>query len=77
MSRTVTAMLNVATCSHGKENDGGFTAVLEGAEFTFPACGRLHRATRDKYEVDAKWQEAERIAAERLERLAKARAARK
>lgn len=77
MSANETALLNVETCSHGKKNDGGITAVAEGAEFTFPACGRLHRATRDKYEVDARWTEEQRIAAERRERLARARAARK
>lgn len=77
MTRTETPLLNVETCSHGKKNDGGITAVLEGAAFTFPACGRQHVATRDKYEVDARWTEEQRIAAERRERLAKAREARR
>lgn len=72
-----TPLLNVETCSHGKKNDGGITAVAEGAEFTFPACGRLHRATRDKYEIDPRWTEEQRIAAERRERLARAREARR
>jgi len=77
MSANETPLLNVATCSHGKKNDGGITAVMEGAAFTFPACGRQHVATRDKYEVDAQWTEEQRIAAERRERLARAREARK
>jgi len=77
MSRNETALLNIETCSHGKKNDGGFTAVIEGAEFSFPACGRYHKATLDKYEVDAKWLEEQRVAEERRERLALARAARR
>lgn len=72
-----TPLLNVTTCSHGKTNDGGISAVLEGAYFSFPACGRAHQATRDKYEVDAKWLEEQRIAEERRERLALAREARR
>ena len=75
--KTETPLLNVRTCHHGKKNDGGFSAVQEGCYFSFPACGRTHRATRDKYEVDAKWLEEQRIAEERRQRLALARAARR
>lgn len=74
---TETPLLNVETCSHGKKNDGGFTAVAEGAEFTFPACGRLHRATRDKYEVDAKWLEEQAKWEARRAHLARIREARR
>ncbi|QUH01427.1 hypothetical protein HUO13_11945 [Saccharopolyspora erythraea] len=72
-----TPLLNVETCSHGKTNDGGITAVQEGVFFTFPACGRAHQATRDKYEVDTAWLEEQRIADERRARLALAREARR
>lgn len=66
-------LLNVRICSHGKHNDGGFVAVQEGARFSFPACGRLHVATRDKYEIDPDWIEEQ----ERLEKMrARARVAR-
>ena len=72
-----TPLLTVQTCSHGRKNDGGYSAVMEGAYFSFPACGRAHRATRDKYSIDAKWLEEQRIAEERRARLAKAREARR
>ena len=66
-------LLNVRTCHHGKTNDGGFSAVQEGARFSFPACGRMHLATRDRYDVDPSWiSEQERLA----ELRARARAAR-
>lgn len=68
--------LLVATCSHGKQNDGGFGAVLEGAAFTFPNCGRNHVATRDKYEVDPEWVREQEYQSMMRERAAKARAAR-
>lgn len=62
----VTPLLNVRVCSHGKTNDGGFVAVPESVEFMFPACGRKHRATRDKYDVDEQWlEEQEKLRAAR------------
>lgn len=76
-STNETPLLNVETCSHGKKNDGGFSTAPEGTAFYFPACGRQHVATRDKYEVDERWTEEQRIAAERRERLALAREARR
>lgn len=69
-------LLVVTTCHHGKKNDGGIISVQEGCYFTFPACGRLHQATRDKYEVDPVWT-AEQVYLEKMrERAAKARSAR-
>ena len=69
-------LLVVRTCSHGKKNDGGIVSVQEGCYFSFPACGRLHQATQDKYEIDPAWT-AEQVRLEMMrERAAKARAAR-
>lgn len=65
-----TVILDVSTCSHGVKNDGGFRGVPEGASFTFPACGRKHVATRDKYNLDPQYVEDQ----ERLE-IMRARAA--
>lgn len=71
-----TPLLNVATCSHGRTNDGGFTTAPEGSAFSFPACGRQHVATRDKYEIDDRWVAEQEKLAELRARAAKARAAR-
>lgn len=69
-------LLVVSTCSHGKANDGGIISVQEGCYFSFPACGRLHQATRDKYEIDPAWTEEQVYLEMMRERAAKARAAR-
>lgn len=68
--------LVVRVCSHGKQNDGGYTAVPSGTVFSFPACGRTHVATQDKYEIDPRWVKEQEYLKEMRERAAKARAAR-
>lgn len=69
-------LLVITTCHHGKQNDGGIISVQEGSYFSFPACGRLHQATRDKYEIDPSWT-SEQVYLEMMrKRAAKARAAR-
>lgn len=72
----VKPLLHVSTCSHGKANDGGFSAVLEGCLFSFPGCGYPHQATRDKYEIDDQWIEEQAKLKVLQERAAVARAAR-
>lgn len=68
-------LLLVEVCSHGKKNDGGFTSLQEGSLFSFPACGRRHEATRDKYEIDPLWLAEQRKIEDLRARAAKARAA--
>lgn len=69
-------LLLVEVCSHGKENNGGFTAVQEGCFFSFPACGRAHQATQDKYEIDPGWVAEQKKLADLRARAAYARASR-
>jgi hypothetical protein len=49
-------------------------AVPEGASFSFPACGRQHVATIDKYPVDPQYLREEAKAQELRARAAHARA---
>lgn len=72
----VKPLLHVSTCSHGKQNDGGFSSVQEGCLFSFPGCGYPHLATQDKYEIDEAWIEEQKKLKVLQERAAKARAAR-
>lgn len=72
----VPPLLNIRECSHGRKNDGGVTAVQEGAAFFFPGCGKLHWATRDVYEVDEQWIDEYNQLKVMQERAAVARAAR-
>lgn len=67
-------LLNVETCSHGKVNDGGLVAVQEGCAFSFPACGRKHVATPDKYPIDETYLAEQRKQEELRARAAHARA---
>lgn len=69
-------LLYVRYCSHGKYNDGGYFTVGEGDPFSFPACGRPHYATRDKYEIYEGWIEEQKQLKIMQARAAKARAAR-
>lgn len=67
--------LVVQVCSHGKKNDGGFSSVPEGDQFSFPACGRNHTATQDKYEISSAWLQDQEETRIMIERAAIARAA--